>query len=354
MNSLIPVRFWIGATVIIFAIVAAANVIGQSLRFPAAPVAIEVQSTPIDSFDTRDATRVRFGALEYRGGIVMTSTHRAFGGISGLLMQPDGEHFLAVTDNGAWLRGRIAYQNARPVGLTETEIAPLLGGDGKILAEQGWFDVESLALKDGKYYVGIERVDRIVRFDIARDGLAARGTPIALPSDFTGFRFNKSLECLATVPDGAPNAGGLIAVMEDSLDGNGNLRSYVLDSDSVADRPAAGDKTVRFSVKRTNDYEVSDCAVLSSSHMLLLERKFSRAEGVAVRIRKVELAAMRNGALVDGPVLFEADMAYQIDNLEGLGIHRNAQGETILTLISDDNFSPIQRNILLQFALIAP
>jgi len=32
-------------------------------------------------------------------------------------------------------------------------------------------------------------------------------------------------------------------------------------------------------------------------------------------------------------------------------VHRNAQGETIITLASDDNFSAIQRNLLLQFAL---
>jgi hypothetical protein len=58
--------------------------------------------------------------------------------------------------------------------------------------------------------------------------------------------------------------------------------------------------------------------------------------------------------VVDGPVLFTADMGYQIDNLEGLGVHRNARGETILTMVSDDNFSVIQRSILLQFALIGP
>ena len=38
--------------------------------------------------------------------------------------------------------------------------------------------------------------------------------------------------------------------------------------------------------------------------------------------------------------------------MEGLGIHRSPQGETVLTLISDDNFSALQRTILLQFTLI--
>ena len=54
---------------------------------------------------------------------------------------------------------------------------------------------------------------------------------------------------------------------------------------------------------------------------------------------------------IDGPVLIEADMNYQIDNMEGLSVHRAADGTLVLTLISDDNFSIIQRTLLLQFTL---
>jgi hypothetical protein len=45
-------------------------------------------------------------------------------------------------------------------------------------------------------------------------------------------------------------------------------------------------------------------------------------------------------------------MGFQIDNMEGLSVHRSASGETVLTLVSDDNFSIIQRTILLQFTLL--
>ena len=56
--------------------------------------------------------------------------------------------------------------------------------------------------------------------------------------------------------------------------------------------------------------------------------------------------------MLDGPVLIEADMGYQIDNMEGLSVHRAANGDIVLTLVSDDNFSVIQRTILLQFTLL--
>jgi hypothetical protein len=32
-------------------------------------------------------------------------------------------------------------------------------------------------------------------------------------------------------------------------------------------------------------------------------------------------------------------------------VHRSRSGETILTLMSDDNFSPLQRTLIMQFAL---
>jgi hypothetical protein len=50
-------------------------------------------------------------------------------------------------------------------------------------------------------------------------------------------------------------------------------------------------------------------------------------------------------------VLIEADLGEEIDNMEGLAVHQEA-GKTILTLISDDNFSMIQRTILLEFELV--
>ena len=50
-------------------------------------------------------------------------------------------------------------------------------------------------------------------------------------------------------------------------------------------------------------------------------------------------------------MLIEADLGQQIDNMEGISVHR-AGGETVLTLISDNNFSLLQRTMLLQFSLV--
>ena len=56
--------------------------------------------------------------------------------------------------------------------------------------------------------------------------------------------------------------------------------------------------------------------------------------------------------MVDGPAIFEADLGHEIDNMEGLDVHVDAAGDIVLTMISDDNFSMLQRTLLLQFTLI--
>jgi hypothetical protein len=337
-------RRWLVAAIAFAALLVAVGSysFADSTRTSRAVTRIEVQATPIASFDNRDPTKVRFGQLEFRGGLALTSKYKPFGGISAIHVEADGSHFLSVTDNGSWLRGRIVYDNGKPAGIADAEMAPILGPDGKPLAARGWFDAESLAVSKGTLYVGIERVEKIVRFDYARGGLTARGQPIKVPDDFKSFTFNKSLECLAVPPPGAPFAGQLIAVTERSLDAEGNHRSYILD----------GDRVTRFSVKRSDDFDVSDCTVLPPADLLLLERSYSITRGVAMRIRRIPLASIKPDALVDGKPLIVADLAFQIDNMEGIAVHRNAAGETILTLISDDNFSVIQRNLLLQFALV--
>jgi hypothetical protein len=65
----------------------------------------------------------------------------------------------------------------------------------------------------------------------------------------------------------------------------------------------------------------------------------------------VPLSRVVPGAVLDSPELIVADMAYQVDNMEGLSVHREADGTLVLTMVSDDNFSPLQRTLLLQFTL---
>ena len=306
-----------------------------------APVSIEVNARPLPAFDTRDRSHVRFGSLEYRSGLILTSAFRGFGGLSGLRLDARGERFIAISDKGSWFTGRIVYKGREMVGLDDVEAAPMLGPDGKPITTRGWYDSESIALDGSFVYVGLERVNQVLRFDFSKGFTRASGEVVPMPAAVHKLPNNKGLESLVWVPKG-PLAGTLIAISERGLDANGNIIAFLV-----------GGKTPgQFSVRRTDNFDVSDAVLLPSGDLLLLERKFSWLGGIGIRIRRVALASVAPGALIDGPSIFNADLGHEIDNMEGIDAHVTPEGDTVLTMVSDDNFSPIQRNLLLQFTLV--
>ncbi len=326
-------------TLVLAILIGTLAVPGGTVRASSGATSIVVKARAIDAFKVTEPERRRFGLLRFRGGLELRSSSRKFGGLSALHMAADGENFVALTDKGSWFTGRIVYRGVRPVGIADAVMAPALASDGRPLSKRGWYDTEALAENRGWFYVGIERVHRIVRFNFARDGVRARARPVARLRSLPN---NRGIEGLVFVPKGLPLAGTLIAFSERSLDRAGNLRAFLI----------RGRKRSTFTVRRSRDFDISDAALLPSGDVLLLERRFSWTTGVAIRLRRIKLSSIAPGARVDGPVLLFADLGYEIDNMEALGVHRTARGETVLTLLSDDNFSALQRTLLLQFTLL--
>src|ERR1700738_4301225 len=306
-----------------------------------AAVPIEVNARPIPSFDPANRARTRFGALEYRSGLVLTSSFRGFGGLSGWRLDAKGERFISFSDKGSWFTGRIVYQGREMTGLADVEAAPMLGPDGKPITTRGWFDSESIAIDGSIVYIGLARVNQVLRFDFSKDFTRSRGEVFPMPPAVKKLPFNKGLEALVFVPKGLALAGTLIAISERCLVSKGNLIAFLVGG------PTPG----QFSVRRTDNFDVSDAVLLPSGDLLLLERKFSLVAGIGIRIRRIALKSVAPGAVVDGPGIFEADLGHEIDNMEGIDAHVKPEGDTVLTMVSDDNFSIIQRTLLLQFTL---
>jgi hypothetical protein len=218
----------------------------------------------------------------------------------------------------------------------------MLWSDGKPITARGWYDTESLALDGSLVYVGLERVNRILRYDFAKGFTRALGEEVPVPPAARKLPNNRGLEALVAVPKNMPLAGTLIAISERGLDAEGNILGFLI-----------GGKTPgQFSVRRTDTFDISDATLLASGDVLLLERSFSWLGGVGIRIRRIALKSFAPGAVVDGPAIFSADLGYEIDNMEGIDAHVTTDGETVITMVSDDNFSMIQRNLLLQFTLV--
>jgi hypothetical protein len=310
----------------------------------APPTPITVEARRIASFSKVGGGN-HIGKLAFRGGLVLTSPDKDFGGFSDLIVEADGRRMLTVSDEGHWLGADIDTDGTAPSGLSKVVIAPLLAASGKELSRKRDADAESMTLVDGNLtngtvLIGFERNHRIGRFPIVKGVLQPPSGYLKLPADAKRMRSNKGFEALAILQGGA-NKGAIIAFSERFPDPALTHTGWIW----IKGEPQ------RIQLTDIGDFEVTAAAGLADGSLLILERRFRWLEGVKMRLRRVA-AEVVPGAVMDGEVLLETGMSAEIDNMEGLAVHRGERGETVLTLISDDNFNSfLQRTILLQFTL---
>ncbi len=309
---------------------------------------LDVTATAIGSF-SRTSSDTHFGRLEWRGGLQLSSTHPNFGGWSGLALETDGRRFIAVSDGGAWMTGELTYEGAKLSGMKNPRIGPLLTTEGQPLKRNRDRDAEAVAIvsggtSKGSLLVSFEQNARIARYDMLEAGVSPARGFLALPAESRKMRRNSGLEAM-TVLKGGPFKGSVLAMAERLYDSARNHTGWIW----------AGGKAQRFQLTNIGDFDVTDVASLDDGSIIILERRFRWLEGVRMRLRKVPANALRAGAILSGDVLLEANLEQEIDNMEGLAVTRGRDGETLLTLISDNNFNTVlQRTIILQFALGEP
>ncbi len=323
---------------------------GHSTAAAAAFNSIEISSRKITSFSrtTTDEPRKAYGRLQFLGGLVLTSASKDFGGLSGLAMEPDGRRFIGVGDAGTWLTGTLAYDGTAPAGIADARIGPILAFGGRGLTRKRDLDAEAVALVEGDLLKGtvliaFERNHRIGRFPVVDRVVQAPVGYLRMPAGAKAMSRNKGLEAMTMIA-GGPLEGSVIAISERYPDPAGHHVGWIW----VRGEPK------RFDLKDIGGFDITDVASLPDGSLIVLERRFRWLEGVKMQLRLVQARDLVPGALVEGEILLTAGMGSEIDNMEGLSLHRDATGQLILTLISDDNFSALlQRSILLQFALTA-
>jgi hypothetical protein len=152
---------------------------------------------------------------------------------------------------------------------------------------------------------------------------------------------NQGIEALAILKAG-PYKGSVVAFAERFTRGSGYHTGWIW----------VGGEAQRFQLQDINGFNITDAAALPDGALLVLERYFRWTEGVKMRLRHIPAGEIAPGARITGRTLIEADASYEIDNMEGLAVHRGAGGETVLSMISDDNFSHLlQRTVFLQLTL---
>ncbi|MEP2827676.1 esterase-like activity of phytase family protein [Parvibaculum sp.] len=322
------------------------------LTAPAARAAsenIEVSTSAL-LWNPENRSEMKTGKLSWAGGIEISSPDDDFGGWSGLAVSSDGAAMLSVSDKGHWLSAILLYdERGRLSGMAEAKIAPMLGLDGKPVSGKLLGDAESLVIAPGatdslmgKAYVGFERAHRIWRYDLEAYGAEAKPEQLLTQRHFGRLNNNGGIESLELLPGSSPEKDRrILAITEDTLDPLGHIKGFIADGHDIA----------WFGVKAREPYSPTDMAKLPNGDLLLLERRYSPLGGVGMQMRLIRSDALKPGEVIDGEVLVDVGQRYSIDNMEGLAIREDEKGNLYVYVISDDNFNPLQRTLLLMFKL---
>lgn len=179
--------------------------------------------------------------------------------------------------------------------------------------------------------MAFERRHRLLRY--AAPGAAATAVE-TLPAPWpAGLAPNAGVEALALGADGAllalterPAAGGAGGWLA-APGGGGDSFAYPADAFF---RPTAA-------------------ARLPGGGFLILERGYARAIGAKARVMR--MAAPRAGAAAAPREIARLEAPLAVDNFEGIDAWRTPNGDIAVLIVSDDNFNPRQRTLLMLFAL---
>jgi hypothetical protein len=309
------------------------------------PLALEVRSVPLDP---QDPARETVGELRFRGGLWLSSDDPRFGGLSDLRVSEDGSVVYAVSDCGRGFVARLDYDaSGRLVGLRQAGLIDLVGPGGRPLTSAE-VDAESLVEDDGRLEVGFE--GRARRWSYARRPPFG-GPPRALtvPAGTSACGSNSGIETMAAL-----SGGGRLLICEGRREASTTVPAWIGSGESWTQR----EYPLRFDGGWMEEpFRPTAGTLLPDGSVLVLERRFPPIGARVVRLAPADLEG--RGPLEPRELArFEAPLT--LDNFEGIDARRDASGETLVYVVSDDNGcskigggrrTGLQRTLLLLFTL---
>lgn len=290
----------------------------------APPVALPHGEPVAISANPVDIPPKRLNGLTPAGAWSLSSDNSDFGGLSGLHMQ--GSQITAVTDKGHLLHGNVFLQEDGGLEIADALLTALSDDVGSLPGSEAG-DAEGLTLFGNKMVISFERQHRIAV-------LGPEGAMVACAgfADFSDLGFNNGLEGLATTP------AGLIALAEGPDRGQADY--WVIREDGTAEKGL---------LTLPTDHLVTGADVGPDGKLYLVLRTYTPVIGVSARIVRY---ALDDGHPVpkSAEILAEFEGVSGIDNMEGISVTDDFDGD-FLWLVSDDNFSFVQRNLLMRFRL---
>lgn len=296
---------------------------------------LEVRAIP-QPLHTEDASITTVGKLKYRGGVELVSNSDRFGGLSALGLSADGARIVALSDEGNRIDAHLVYgPDGNLIGLKNTEIFTLTGPGAFPLMDKSMGDAEAMAPGiEGEIIVAFERAHRIWAYPHNQTDPQA----LPLPDEMHNAPANHGIEALTLLDDGS------LFALSEGLGRDGANLAWI-------SNPQGWSVLI---YRNEDNYSPTGAATLPGGDVVLVERYFTPREGSRARIRRIAAKDIKPGAEVTGALLADIRAPFTVDNFEGIEAIRGPKGETLIFLVSDNNFNRFspQKTLLMMFELM--
>lgn len=309
---------------------------------------LTITATPLPDGDTGSL----FGkksfiapGLSFLQGFVLESSHPYFGGWSGMTISENPSRLSAVSDTAHWLEANLVQQDGRLTRLDSARIGPLRDQQGVTLRDSGYGDIEAISMDDKQVYLAFESYRSGIWSAPRQTSLEHSGfSRWPAPADMAALPIGRGLEALSLVDDATQSPPLLLAIAERHY---GNVTTHTPAWTLTQDRQVNS----AFSLPVGDGYDLSDAAYHPQCGLFLLQRKLTGLGRFYVRLLKLAIPPSLSRPDATPPQrLFEASSAgMAIDNMEALAVVAHAAGECHIYLLSDSNFLPFQKTVLLIF-----
>jgi hypothetical protein len=310
-----------------------------SLSPPAQAADLTLTTTPL--LLNRDApSQKKVGELVYRGGVVLKSSNKDFGGLSGLRINRDNIA-LAISDAGSWVSFALIEKNEQLVGATGIALAPLLDPQGQSGTKSNR-DAEAVEVGEttAVSFEGDHRIWYYADIDPAKpETFQTPATQDFRVPAMMMWPGNGGVEAYCTL---GPNQKRLL-ISEDAPGPSDTKDSFLI----------TGPAELRFGFLPEPGFKPTDCTGLpGAAQALILQRRFSPFTGVAASLVVADFSEAKSGAIIKGREIARLTPPISVDNMEALSYIERA-GRKYIYIASDDNFNGLQRTLLMKFEWVA-
>ena len=267
----------------------------------------------------------------------MTSDFKKFGGISGLKIirlkevpYPSEQFdFYFLSDEGFYIKANPKFDKQNNLKSFKIKnIVPLKSEDNKILMEdkiEG--DAEAIDIKNGDIFIAFERNHRVLRYTNEK-----KPEHFINPENLKNLIYNEGIEGMGFVKD------QLLLITENSKASPQTVKAYLYSNNVLT----------TFYYPLYENYNPTDLTVLNDNEILVLERSYTPNFGNRARILTFKYSDIRENEIVRLKQLVKLKPPFPLDNYEAIGSIQLTEQMYKLFIVSDNNYNPKQKNLLIE------